>query len=206
MKLMQKPPVMVILCGAVILGALVVAAHPVRAETAWGGEQAVQLAQAQEESSGEAESGMPAGQRSTPDRQRMGPGTGAGMMPGMSDGESGMMDPEMMMRMKRMHREMMGRMEPGMMGDSRMTGGMMGGMGPIGLCPVMNRSDKDLSPEQVRAILEGQIAWTGNKRLKVGAVEQKGEDSYVADIVTVDDSLVQRVEVDRGTGVVRPVD
>lgn len=199
---MRKPPITAILFGAVILGALIVAAHPVRAETAWGGEQAVQLAQAQEESSGEAESGMPAGQRSTPDRQRMGPGRGAGTMPGMSDGESGMMDPEMMMRMKRMHREMMGRMEPGMMGGSR----MMGGIGPMGLCPMMDRSDKNLSPEQVRAILEGQIAWTGNKRLKVGAVEQKGEDSYVADIVTVDDSLVQRVEVDRGTGVVRPVD
>lgn len=96
-----------------------------------------------------------------------------------------------------MQRGMMGGMEPGMMG---------GGMRPMGPCPMMVRTDKDFSAEQIRDILEGQIAWTGNKRLKVGSVEQKDDESFVGEIVTVDDSLVQRVEVDRSTGAMRPVD
>jgi hypothetical protein len=96
------------------------------------------------------------------------------------------------------------------MGDGMMGGehGMMGGgMGPMGLCPMMmTRTDKDFSAEQVRDILEGHIAWTGNERLKVRGVEKKDEESYVAEIVTVDDSLVQRVEVNRSTGAMRPID
>jgi hypothetical protein len=98
-------------------------------------------------------------------------------------------------------------MGAGMMGGAAggMGQGMMsGGMGPM--CPMMARTDKDLSPEQVRDILEGQIAWTGNKRLKVGSVEQKDDETYVAEIVTVDDSLVQRLEVNRSTGASRPID
>lgn len=105
-----------------------------------------------------------------------------------------MMDPKMMSRMKKMHGRMMG-------GGS----GMMGG--PMGMCPMMTADDdKNFSAEQVRDILEGQIAWSGNKRLKVGSVEQKDEDSYLAEIVTVDDSLVQRLEVDRASGAMRPVE
>jgi hypothetical protein len=71
---------------------------------------------------------------------------------------------------------------------------------------MMARTDKDFSAEQVRDILEGQIAWTGNERLKVGSVERKDNESFVAEIVTIDDSLVQRVEVDRSTGAMRPID
>lgn len=99
-----------------------------------------------------------------------------------------------------------GRGGPGMMGGM-MGGGMKGGMGPMGMCPMMmGRGEKDLSADQVRDILEGHIAWSGNKRLKVGTVEQKDEKSYLADIVTVDDSLVQRLEVDRASGAMRPVE
>jgi hypothetical protein len=83
-----------------------------------------------------------------------------------------------------------------------MGDGMIGG----GMGSMMARTDKDLSPEQVRDILEGQIAWTGNKRLKVGGVEQKDDETYIAEIVTVDDSLVQRLEVNRSTGAARPID
>jgi hypothetical protein len=187
--------------AGMVLSALLIAGDPALARPAADGTGAFQLAQAQQQPSGETESGTPADQPAATDRRRAGPG--------MMAGENGMSGPEMRKRMQRMHGEMRGRMGQGMMGApgmmSGMMSGMMGGMGPIGMCPMMMaRDDKDLSAEQVRAILEGQIAWTGNKRLKVGAVEPRDDESYIADIVTVDDSLVQRVEVDRGTGAMRP--
>ena len=178
---------------AVLLGALAVTGHAAAAEPVHRSDNGVQLAQAQEQPPEEADSGQPADQPAATGRPRMGPG--------MMMGEDQMMGPEMMMRMKRMHGEMMDRMGSGMMAGQGMDGGMMGG-----ICAMMMADgDKELTPEQVRAILEGQIAWSGNKRLKVGAVEQEDENRYVADIVTVDDSLVQQVEVDRSTGAMRPV-
>jgi hypothetical protein len=181
---------------AAVFVALAFAGHPTLAEPGHE-KQSVQLAQAQGQPAGEVDSGAPADQPAAAERRRMGPG----MKPGMMDDEDRKMDPEMMMRMKRMHGDRMGRMGPGM------RGGMIGGQGMMGgMCAMMMaQGDKDLSADQVRAILEGQIAWTGNKRLKVGAVEQKDEETYVADIVTVDDSLVQQVQVDRNTGAMRPV-
>lgn len=174
---------------ATLLAAFTV--YPALAASTLHHDEAPQFAQAQQQESGETAPGAPAEQPSAMGRRAMGPG--------MMAGDEGMMNPEMMMRMRQMHQQMMG--------GQGMPGGMMGGMGQMGLCPMMmTRTDKDLSPEQVRAILEGKIAWTGNKRLKVGSVEQKDDDSFVAEIVTVDDSLVQRVEVDRNTGMMRPVE
>ena len=180
--------------AAVLLGVLALTGHPALAEPFQRGDGNVRVTQAQGQTSGEAESGVPADQPAAPTRPRRGSGLLAG--------EDRPMDPEMMMRMKQMHGEMMGRA-----GDPGMHGGMMGGSGMHGgMCAMMMaQGDKELSAEQVRAILAGQIAWTGNKRLKVGTVEQTDEESYVADIVTVDDSLVQKVEVDRRTGAMRPV-
>ena len=172
---------------AALFGALILAAHPVLAVAADSGKAPSVFAQVQGQQDEEATSGQPADQPPPAARR----GMGAGMM----GGDAGMMDPQMMMRMH-------GGMDKGMMG-----GMMGGGTGPMGPCPMMMaRTDKDFSAEQVRDILEGQIAWTGNKRLKVGGVEQKDEDTYVAEIVTVEDSLVQRVEVNRSTGAMRPID
>ena len=94
----------------------------------------------------------------------------------------------------------------GMMGQGQGKGhgyGMMGrggksgcGPGAMGGSPV----DKELSVEDVTKILEGRLAWRGNDRLKVGKVEEKDENTIIAEIVTVDDSLVKRVEFDRKTG------
>ena len=94
----------------------------------------------------------------------------------------------------------------GMMGQGHGKGhgyGMMGrggrsgcGPGAMGGSPV----DKELSVEDVTKILEGRLAWRGNDRLKVGKVEEKDENTIIAEIVTVDDSLVKRVEFDRKTG------
>ncbi len=81
--------------------------------------------------------------------------------------------------------------------------GMMGRGGKSGCGPgAMGGSavDKELSVEDVTKILEGRLAWRGNDRLKVGKVEEKDEKTIIAEIVTVDDSLVKRLEFDRKTG------
>lgn len=91
---------------------------------------------------------------------------------------------------------MMGQgMGPGMMGQGPCPGMMGQGMGPG-----MMRGNRPLSPENVRDILEGHLAWMGHDRLKVGEITESGDGAYVAEIVTVDDSLVERVEVDRASG------
>ena len=81
--------------------------------------------------------------------------------------------------------------------------GMMGRGGKSGCGPgAMGGSsvDKELGVEDVTKILEGRLAWRGNDRLKVGKVEEKDEKTIIAEIVTVDDSLVKRLEFDRRTG------
>ncbi len=99
----------------------------------------------------------------------------------------------------------------GMMGFSHGKGhapGMMGRGGKSGCGPgAMGGSsvDKELSVEDVTKILEGRLAWRGNDRLKVGKVEEKDEKTIIAEIVTVDDSLVKRLEFDRKTGAHRMV-
>jgi hypothetical protein len=137
----------------------------------------------------------------------MGPGGGAGGMMGMM-GQGGMM----------------GMMPPGMMGQSGMGGGMdmpcgMPGAGMMhGMMEMMHgrggmSTDGDmtdrggmrvtairhLSEDDVRHFFEHWLELQGNDRLKLGAV-QAGDDVITADIVTVDDSLVQRFRVDRHSG------
>lgn len=115
----------------------------------------------------------------------------------------GGMDQGMMMPGGGPNQGMMGRgmMGQGMMGSGSMMGrGMMPGRGsdhgfgkPI--TPMMH-----LSVEDVRHALEHRLELRGNKRLKVGNVKVDGEDAIIAEIVTVDDSLVRRLKVDRHTG------
>ena len=90
---------------------------------------------------------------------------------------------------------------PGMMGPGTGGQGMMGpgyGKGP-GLDNQVVPS-KDLTADDVRHFLEHRLEMHGNKRLKVGEVKEAVDDKIVADITTVDGSLVQRLEVDRHTG------
>ena len=82
-------------------------------------------------------------------------------------------------------------------------GGMGGGMGLMGGGPRWD-FDKDLSVEQVKDIIEGKIAFHGNDNLKVGKIEAKDDDTVIAEIVTKDGSLVQKVAVNRDTGRMRP--
>jgi uncharacterized iron-regulated membrane protein len=66
------------------------------------------------------------------------------------------------------------------------------------------QADRDLSADDVRARLERWLAMQGNPRLTVGSVEEKDQDTIVADIVTKEGGvLVDRFEIDRHTGAMR---
>jgi hypothetical protein len=132
------------------------------------------------------------------DRVQLAHGMGQGA--GGSAAQGGMMGPGMMGR---------GTMPcPGVTGRS-MGSGMMGrGMSPGMMGPGMMGPDfggritptKDLSADDVRHFLEHRLAWHGNKRVKLGEVKEVDDHAIVADIVTLDGSLVQRFKVDRHTG------
>lgn len=94
---------------------------------------------------------------------------------------------------------MMGQgMGPGMM-DQPMGPSMGGWSGLEGrrVVPMMQ-----LSTDEVRGFLERHLEALGNERLKVGKVAAVDNDTITADIVTVDDSLVERFAVDRHTGLI----
>jgi hypothetical protein len=134
----------------------------------------------------------------------MGQGMGPGMM-GQSMGP-GMMGPSM-------GHGMMGQgMGPGMMGlgtmghhpmrsdmmmGQRMGSGVGGWSGLEGgrVVPMMQ-----LSADDVRIFFERYLESLGNARLKVGKITEMDNDTIAAEIVTVDDSLVEQFEVDRHTG------
>lgn len=90
-------------------------------------------------------------------------------------------------------------MNPGMMmngGSGHMMPGMMGiGQGQMGHGMLL----RDVSVEDVRHVLQHRIEFQGYGRLKVDKVEAKDKDTIIADIVTVDGHLVQRLEVNRHT-------
>ncbi len=84
-------------------------------------------------------------------------------------------------------------------------GWMMGrGYGP-GYGPGYNRQadNLNLSTDDVKNRIERWLNWRGNSRLKVGDVKEKDVDTITADVVTKDNSLVQRFIVDRHTGFFR---
>jgi len=110
-----------------------------------------------------------------------GPGYGKGMMQGDGQGY-GMM-----------HGQGQG-YGPGMMQ------GHGGGFGPYGDCQNKRTLDKPLTVDDVRANLEANLERQGNDRLKVGKVESKDDKTITAEIVTVDDSLVRTIEIDKTTG------
>src|SRR5262249_48137620 len=132
-----------------------------------------------------------------------------GTMPGGRGGSGPEMDQCMMMHggmgseMMRRHmsRGMMGQgmMGSGMMGSGMMQGGRRTDMGALfgsRVRPVMN-----LSVDDVRNYLAMRLEGLNNKRLKIG--DLKSDDATVtADIVTVDNSLVQQLKVDRRTGAI----
>ena len=95
-----------------------------------------------------------------------------------------------------------GRMSQGRMSQGRMHGkhGKMHGRRFIGRGLGKRRTKRELSVEEVRQVMEGRLAWRGNKRLKLGKVEAKDAKTIVVEVVTVDNSLVRRMEIDRKSG------
>lgn len=78
----------------------------------------------------------------------------------------------------------------------------MSNFGGPGTCPRFGGQilDKPLTPDDVKAQFEQRLTWKGNPNLKVGPVTEKDDKTIVVDIVTKDNSLVRRVEVDKTTG------
>jgi hypothetical protein len=90
-------------------------------------------------------------------------------------------------------------------GPPMMYGTMMRGYGPPPWSSWSAR-DLNLTADAVKAQAARWVAWQGNPRLKVGDVKEKDADTITADIVTRDNSLVQRYAVDRHSGVVQDVE
>lgn len=92
------------------------------------------------------------------------------------------------------------RMGPGMMGPGMMGPSMMG---PGTMGPGYGRAvtpERDLSADDVRHFLEHSLEMHGNERLKLGEVREVDGNRILADIVTQDGSLVERLAVNRHSG------
>ncbi len=97
-----------------------------------------------------------------------------------------------------------GRMGPGRM----MRGGMgPGQMGP-GYAPCRQSFGKatgeKLTKEKAETLVKRQLAMMGNPNLKLGTVKEEA-DRFTAEIVTKEDSLVDRLQIDKRTGFIRPI-
>ena len=68
--------------------------------------------------------------------------------------------------------------------------------------PVADR-ELDLTAEEAKTLVEARLIMDGNDRLKIGQVTEKDQETYLVDIVTLDNSLVRQVEVDRDNGLPR---
>ncbi|KAB2875907.1 MAG: hypothetical protein F9K43_01960 [Bauldia sp.] len=99
-----------------------------------------------------------------------------------------------------------GMMGPGMRGYAPGYSGYAvgGGRGAFGWGWNTGRTDLNLSTDDVRNHFERSIAWRGNPRLKVGDVKKGDADTIVVDIVTKENSLVERFVVNRHDGLFRP--
>ena len=113
----------------------------------------------------------------------------------------------------------------GMMGGGMMGGGygsgMMGGMGMGGYGPGMmmgggygsgpyrqydngrqQQLRQPINRAQARSMVENYLQSTGNPNLKLGDIKDEGP-YFEADIVTKDNSLVDKLMVDKNTGTMR---
>lgn len=154
-----------------------------------GGQQMPQMPRMPNSSPGMSSQDMPNKGMSSPDMPHQGM-TGSGMssqdMPHQGMTGPGMMGRDMMMG-QGSHRNW---------GAHRGRGyGHRGGGVGDRVRPVSH-----LTIEDVRHHFQHRLARRGNKRLKLGAVKMINDDTITADIVTVDESLVRRLSVDRHSG------
>lgn len=131
-------------------------------------------------------------------RSDMHHGRGGGMMHGQAKhgGQRGGMAHGQTMHHRGGGRMMHRGQGHGEMSDRMRRGAMRSGMFGARVTPLLN-----LSVDDVRYYLEWRLKQIGNKRLKVGEV-RADNGNITADISTVDDSLVQRLKVDRRTGTI----
>jgi len=101
---------------------------------------------------------------------------------------------------------MMGPPGPWGYGPPMMHGHMMRGSGPPPWSSWSSARNLDLSVDAVKAEAERWVAWQGNPRLKLGDVKEKDADTITAEIVTKDNSLVERLAVDRHSGAIQDVE
>lgn len=98
-------------------------------------------------------------------------------------------------------------MGQGMMGQGQMGPGMMGpgmmGQGQMGPS-MMQPLREDLTAKDVKHMMEHRLGWMGNPNINVGKVEEQDDDTIIAEIVTKDGSLVEKMKVDRHTGMIQP--
>ncbi|MFI5305021.1 MAG: hypothetical protein ACHQYP_09535 [Nitrospiria bacterium] len=59
-----------------------------------------------------------------------------------------------------------------------------------------------LTVDEVRNGLERWLLNVGNPRLKIGNVSEKDGETITAEVITVDNSLVERLDIDRRTGII----
>jgi hypothetical protein len=141
----------------------------------------------------------------------MGEGGMAGMMGDMRGGAmaEGMPGPGM-------GQEMMGGGMPrsGMMGMHGMDMGPRGAQGPMGghnlgpgaLYGIPQGAPVEMTPARVETFLSHMLERHGNPRLEIGEITEAEDGSIIAEIVTVDGSLVQRLAFNRHPGLFRQID
>lgn len=137
----------------------------------------------------------------------MGGGGTPGMMGGMRGGP--------------MAEGMQGRVMPGpgTMGQGMMEGmpmvpmmrgghGQMGGhaLGPGALYGMPDGAPTEMTPTRVEAFLSHLLERHGNPRLAIGEITEAEDGSIIAEILTVDGSLVQRLAFNRYPGLFRQID
>ena len=118
--------------------------------------------------------------------QTMGPGRGYGMGPGMMGrgmGPQGGYE-----------------REPGMMGRGR---GQMQGLQKKSPGSSYSQDQSTLSKDDAGAIVKDYLASTRNPNLKLGKIKDAG-NAFEAEIVTQDNSLVDKVLIDKTSGGMRP--
>ncbi len=86
--------------------------------------------------------------------------------------------------------------------------GAMGGhgIGPDALYGMPQGSVSEMTPARVEAFLSHLLERHSNPRLELGDIEEAEDGSIIAEIVTTDGSLVQRLSFNRYPGLFRQID
>jgi len=97
----------------------------------------------------------------------------------------------------------MGSGQGGMMGQGMMMNCPMmgqGGMMQQGMAPGQQRG-KPVTEDQAKTLVENYVKSTNNPNLKMGKLtDEKDKDYFVAEIVTKDGSLADKIQVNKNTG------